>query len=102
MNAISFDRYHYARVLRLMSPEARAIVDAVSAEWKLPASAIISSSRYPAIVAARSDIMRRMRALGWSYPRIGLEIGRDHSSVQYAVSNAPAMTRRRTMRRKAL
>lgn len=33
--------------------------------------------------AARRELAQMLRALGWSLPRIGAALGRDHSSVHY-------------------
>jgi chromosomal replication initiation ATPase DnaA len=34
---------------------------------------------------ARAEVARRLRDLGWSYPRIGAVLGRHHTSVMYLV-----------------
>lgn len=45
---------------------------------------IMGRSRVPRIVACRADIMRRLRLdCGWSYPRIGALLQRDHTTVLF-------------------
>ncbi len=78
------ERTRRLRLVR-MSDEARAIVDAVAQERGILASAIVARRSHRALVSARCEVMRRMRALGWSYPRIGMEMGKHHSSVMHCV-----------------
>lgn len=40
-----------------------------------------SRVRERAVVAARVEVWRELRNRGWSYPRIGKEFGRDHTTV---------------------
>lgn len=48
---------------------------------------VMGPSRVKAIARVRHDIMRRLRhKLGWSLTRIGVLLGRDHTSVIHAVS----------------
>lgn len=42
---------------------------------------IKSTARDRAVVAARVEVWKYLRTLGWSYPRIGKAFGRDHTSV---------------------
>jgi hypothetical protein len=47
----------------------------------LVAAAIMTENRNPEVVAARAALCRVLRKMGWSLPRVGRSIGRDHSSV---------------------
>ena len=42
---------------------------------------VFSPSRHRKHVQARRDVARALRECGWSYPRIGNAIGRNHASV---------------------
>ena len=44
--------------------------------------------RSRAAVAARIEIYRVLRRLGWSYPKIGKALGVDHSTVIYRLRGA--------------
>jgi len=44
----------------------------------------VLSKRRGRITAARWAVIRRLRADGMSYPKIGAVLGLDHSSVRYA------------------
>lgn len=39
----------------------------------------------PAVAAARNELMWRLRRCGWSYPKIGRLLGRDHTTVMSGV-----------------
>lgn len=41
--------------------------------------------RRAAVSAARHELMWRLRQAGWSYPKIGRLLHRDHSTVMYGV-----------------
>lgn len=87
------------RIMKLrltrMSDEGRAIVSAVSVEYNIPSTFIVARSRRAELVTARTEVMRRMRALGWSYPRIGKELGRDHQVVMWALGATEKMRAKR-------
>jgi chromosomal replication initiation ATPase DnaA len=51
--------------------------------------AILGPSRQPHLVEARAEVFRELRALGWSYPRIGRAVGRDHTTIHAAVNGKP-------------
>jgi len=42
--------------------------------------------RHPALVSARAELYRELRARGWSYTKIGVFVGRDHTTVLAAIS----------------
>ena len=45
-------------------------------------------SRLGHVVAARQDVFLALREAGWSFPRIGRAMGRDHSTVMHGVARA--------------
>ena len=47
-------------------------------------------SRLGPVVAARQDVFLALREAGWSFPRIGRAMGRDHSTVMHGVAVAEA------------
>ena len=50
-------------------------------------------SRLGAVVAARQDVFLALRESGWSFPRIGRAMGRDHSTVMHGVARALVVAR---------
>ena len=63
----------------------------VCIERRLPVSAVISQRRWPELVDARREVALRLREQGWSYPRIGRALRRDHSTI-YVLVNGKART----------
>ena len=47
-------------------------------------------SRLGPAAAARQDVFLALREAGWSFPRIGRAMGRDHSTVMHGVAVAEA------------
>lgn len=64
------DRFVAEREAELVAPRFGVVPLSVFAE-----------NREPNVVAARRAVCKELRALGWSYPRIGRAIGRHHTSV---------------------
>ena len=48
-------------------------------------------SRLGPAAAARQDVFLALREAGWSFPRIGRAMGRDHSTVMHGVARARSM-----------
>lgn len=51
----------------------------------VPVWDILGRGRCSRMVAARQEVMRRCRLAGYSYPQIGKYLGRDHTTVLYAI-----------------
>lgn len=74
----------------------RTAEDAVRAEGLPPATGaaavrlVRGRSRAAAMVRLRDRVCLALRAEGWSYPRIGRALGRDHSTVLAACRRAEA------------
>ncbi len=71
---------------RAVPPRVRTILEAVAAETGVPAEAIVSRSRKPAIYAARREAIGRLRAeTQWPPGRIGMIFGLDRTTVMHAL-----------------
>jgi chromosomal replication initiator protein len=65
---------------------ARQIIDEIAVTHDTTREDIIGPRRYPHLVEARREAMRRVRdELGYSYPQIGRIFNRDHSSVIWSL-----------------
>ncbi len=60
-------------------------IDAVATAFAVPKSSILSEAKQPYIVNARYALCMLLREAGHTFPFIGLQVGRDHSSVLSAV-----------------
>lgn len=68
------------------------IVAEVSQKTHIPVERILSPDRSPHVVAARVELIKRLDAFGcYSQSEIGRVIGRDHSSVNHALSKPPRL-----------
>lgn len=56
--------------------------------FDVPAADIMSRRRIKPIAQARFALYAALRQRGWSYPRIGMFIGRDHATVLHGVRKA--------------
>ena len=54
----------------------------------LPAH-VLSPMRYHELVTARRLIAFKLREQGWSYPRIGRALRRDHSTIHALINGKP-------------
>ena len=55
---------------------------------------LVSHQRDQHIIRCRKEVASYLRARGWSYPRIGEFMHRDHSSIVSLLSNGPARVRK--------
>lgn len=62
-------------------PVFRAAVVEVSSTTRVPPAAILSDTRVARVVRARDAVVALLRRAGWSSPRIGRALRRDHTSV---------------------
>ena len=46
---------------------------------------LLGRSRWPSLMRLRHQLWRRLRELGWSYPRVGRACAVDHSTVHAAL-----------------
>jgi chromosomal replication initiator protein len=71
-----------------MKPTIHAIQLAVCAEFQIAQSEMLGRSRKADIVRARHEAMLRARETGASFPKIGREFHRNHSTVIAACKKA--------------
>lgn len=62
---------------------AVALLEAMEAG--VPVEGILSTSRKKIYTKPRQNGFRKLRALGYGYSAIGRRVGRDHSTILYAV-----------------
>lgn len=62
----------------------REIMRDVAQETGVPVHTLCGASRSAHHVVARWEVMARARKAGWSYPQIGRQIKRDHTTVMHA------------------
>ncbi len=70
-----------------MTPRVRAYAEEIGFWHGVPASKILSPSHEHHASHARGDLMRRLRAEGFSTVQIGRWLHRDHSTVVYWTRN---------------
>lgn len=64
----------------------KAMTQAVSETYRIPEHILTGKSRQRSIARPRQVLMACAReCLGWSYPRIGISLNRDHTSVMHGV-----------------
>lgn len=61
---------------------------AAAALYGVHVTDLLERNRSRILVRARTELYRRLRALGWSLPVIGLHVGRHHTSVLHALRAA--------------
>ncbi len=66
----------------------REIIDRVAKLHDVDPDDLTGPSRMPCLCAARREVMRELRAKGWSTPRIGRLLNRDHSTVVKGIGSA--------------
>lgn len=59
----------------------RIKAEEIAARHKMSLSTVLSHDKRDKVVEARRELARYLRSLGKSYPKIGLLIGRDHTSA---------------------
>jgi chromosomal replication initiation ATPase DnaA len=75
----------------ILPPRIRALVEDVVAESKesgvVTVESVLSKSRNPYVMAARRDLIIRLRGPGFrlSFPAIGRLLNRHHASIMYYV-----------------
>lgn len=73
----------------------RPLVDWIAMKHGLPAEEMLGRSRAPHVVEARLNLFVCLRGKGWSLPRIGRLVGRDHTTILHALQRGPDLRRTR-------
>lgn len=63
-----------------------AVAASIAAEHHITVAEMFSARRTMPLPAARGQFYGYLRALGWSYPQIGLLVGKDHQTIIGAVA----------------
>lgn len=69
--------------LPVMPRQMRGIFLEVCERHKVPPLHVVSASRDAALVVARRDFVVQCRAVGYSYPKIGMALLRNHVTALY-------------------
>jgi hypothetical protein len=81
------------RVTRDRTPQlndtVRAMIATVAPQFDLTGADIIGQSRIPAAVEARCVIAMALRRRGLSLHKIGIRLGREHSSIKHLIEKFP-------------
>lgn len=76
----------YTTILSPMQQKSEAIIREVAMTYGVPPKLLISNHRGEDAVRARHIVMWRLRnQLGFSYPKIGRILSRDHTTVMHGV-----------------
>lgn len=75
-------------VQRLRELDLHDHARAIAQCWHIPLDDMFHSRRSPA-PQARAALYRHLRDLGWSTPRIGALVGRDHTTIRHALRETP-------------
>lgn len=78
-----------------MKLETRYALEAIASTHKVQLRDMIGHCRAPALVEARVEMYRWLRARGLSLKQIGTICHRDHSSVCYLLNDSGLRTRRK-------
>lgn len=70
-----------------MTPQARQIIREVAAECRVEPLKIIGKCRSAPVVHARIEVAKRLVARGYSTPRIGQILGKDHTTILFYLGN---------------
>lgn len=71
--------------LRESRVDADAIAREVAARHRLTVNEMLGPSRDHEFVVARAQLYRALRQRGWSFPKIGRFVNRDHTTVLAAL-----------------
>ena len=66
-----------------MTPQARAIIREVAASRVVTLAKLIGRCRSARVVHARVEVAKRLRARGYSTPRIGAILNKDHTTIVF-------------------
>lgn len=95
-NTSGFCRNHNGRKSYDATPDAATTVllRKVAAQFKITVADIVGLVRERAFVEARAVVVMALRQMGYSFPRIGQVLGRNHTSCLYLVTSFPLFVKR--------
>lgn len=68
------------------SLDGDTVVRNIARRYNISVEKLKGHDRRRPVPTIRREVFRQLRAMGWSYPRIGEYMGgRDHSTIQYAL-----------------
>lgn len=73
---------------------AEQVVTMVAARNKITVEELVGSTQHPVCVAARREVAETLRKAGYSTPKIGTVLNRDHTTVLYLLETAASPSRR--------
>jgi len=82
---------------RLNEPEkahAEQVVTMIAALNKITVEELVGPSQLPHLVDARREVAETLRKAGYSTPKIGTVLNRDHTTVLYLLETAASSARR--------
>ncbi len=67
--------------------QARDVIRRVAADFHIPLDLIMGKCRWRDVVLARAEAARRLRLRGYSSPKIGAMLGKDHTTILFYLGN---------------
>lgn len=68
----------------------RLLADATAEHYGITLGELLGERRFPKLCEARRVLYFAARLAGYSYPEIGFQLGRDHTSVMYGCRKVEA------------
>lgn len=70
------------------------VAQRIARQHGLTVAEMFSEGRAPPLPKARAAFYEHLRELGWSFPRIGALMGKDHTTILTAIRSGPARERK--------
>ena len=89
MSTIEFDEEHFShpRGTPITKRDPDMLAAEIAAKHGVRVANMLGKGRFHHLVVARAELYATLRAWGWSYPAIGVFVGRDHTTVILALSS---------------
>lgn len=78
----------------LEKAHAEQVVTMITARNKITVEELVGSTQHPGCVAARREVAETLRKAGFSTPKIGTVLNRDHTTVLYLLETAASSAMR--------
>lgn len=80
---------HHLRDWFIAKPSSsESILRNISVEFDVSVDELLGTDRCAAITRARQEAYLRLRELGWTLPRIGRRMKRDHTTIMHGIQRA--------------